>query len=731
MTSSPEAANLFLRAVVCILIGIFLFGGYQVIRTEMRASEGPLPLFYRSYLNDAEGRSSEDRIRGGTELLSPLPAFQTKLAPLKSPRRVREDRGRASDEDGTLRPKRRDTRRQWYKFRQRRWVTPPPAQQDRGVPKEPKFKMAVTEGCEPATIQGVVWSDENSNGIRDPVEPLVEGISVKLLVDTDGDANIDNLVTSMFTDAQGGYVFTEVDPCQPNYTIQFVPGPFSTWTVHDAGDDDTIDSDPLPTQFGLTPFFQIAADTSVTGIDAGLVPRKLDYDTWQANVPGAGDDPFSNNDQDLYVDLIEYALCLDPNSGTPDIVGVSSDRAGFTVTKDPSGSLQAHYTRPVGGADGVTYELQHSHDRVAWTAVPEITTIRVELGPAVERVTYLDLEEDEAVTRNGGFLRLAITLTATGETAFTPEYGWQAMAITPGFQTFSPSFFEPEVYAGGFAALGSDSLLLLGETPFDSSTLDPDLPYFAEIVSGSGNGRRYVIDRAASSADTLVIDLAAPPNTHGQLTGLSDGRLVIRPASTLRGIFDTETFHGSLSPGMADQLSFFESDRFTSYFLLDNGAIKQWTGVADTSLADAGNRAILPGDGVFVRREGATVELLTIGMVRQANLALRLDGEFNLVGFAWSLAASPQALGLLEAAFQGDTNPAIADQIQRWEGDGSVGALGYASAFLLDDGSSQRFWTDVDDLTLADLNQRSFLAPSRACFIRRMGAPVVATIRLP
>jgi hypothetical protein len=106
-----------------------------------------------------------------------------------------------------------------------------------------------------------VWNDINNNGIQDPNETGVAGVTVTLY-------DVNNLpVAYTITDADGLYNFANVNP--GTYSVGFslpIGYVFSTPTQ---GADTEKDSDPNTTS-GITATFTVVAGQSRTDIDAGI-----------------------------------------------------------------------------------------------------------------------------------------------------------------------------------------------------------------------------------------------------------------------------------------------------------------------------------------------------------------------------------------------------------------------------------------------------------------------------
>jgi ELWxxDGT repeat protein len=110
---------------------------------------------------------------------------------------------------------------------------------------------------------GLVWVDANANGTREDGEAALAGVTVQLL-----DAN-KNLLASTTTDANGSYVFLNLDPGAAYY-VRFVAPENYTFSLQDQGQDDTVDSDADPNS-GRTDVLDIALGTDALYVDAGLV----------------------------------------------------------------------------------------------------------------------------------------------------------------------------------------------------------------------------------------------------------------------------------------------------------------------------------------------------------------------------------------------------------------------------------------------------------------------------
>ena len=63
-----------------------------------------------------------------------------------------------------------------------------------------------------AVIGDYLWSDADNDGVQDPGEPGIGGVTIQLLADYDEDENYTDVVTTTTTAADGSYLFMNLDP---------------------------------------------------------------------------------------------------------------------------------------------------------------------------------------------------------------------------------------------------------------------------------------------------------------------------------------------------------------------------------------------------------------------------------------------------------------------------------------------------------------------------------------
>jgi len=122
-----------------------------------------------------------------------------------------------------------------------------------------------------AQLGDQVFLDENNNGINDPGEPGIEGVTVNLL-----DEAL-NIVETTTTDANGNFLFTTPPG---TFTVEFVPPANLSPTQSFQGNDPAIDSNADPANNRSEPVTLGPGDSDLT-IDAGLVefvPAPIDIE---------------------------------------------------------------------------------------------------------------------------------------------------------------------------------------------------------------------------------------------------------------------------------------------------------------------------------------------------------------------------------------------------------------------------------------------------------------------
>ena len=113
-----------------------------------------------------------------------------------------------------------------------------------------------------------VWDDRDQNGVQDPGEPALSGVSVRLY--DQANTRLDS--GTNVTDATGFYLFDRLSNI--NYRVEFVLPATYLFTADTTGLDDTIDSDPNPLT-GQTPLISLVARPPQLPANFGGRPETL------------------------------------------------------------------------------------------------------------------------------------------------------------------------------------------------------------------------------------------------------------------------------------------------------------------------------------------------------------------------------------------------------------------------------------------------------------------------
>lgn len=149
-----------------------------------------------------------------------------------------------------------------------------------------------------ASLGDCVWYDENENGIQDPGESGVAGITVSLYDGSGG------FISSQTTNLLGKYLFDELTP--GDYSVKFTGlGPGWVFTNKDTGTNDGIDSD-ADVSTGATITTTLDPNENDLTWDAGIyIPKaslgdKVWYDTDEDGEQDLGENGVSGVDVHLY-----------------------------------------------------------------------------------------------------------------------------------------------------------------------------------------------------------------------------------------------------------------------------------------------------------------------------------------------------------------------------------------------------------------------------------------------
>ena len=198
-----------------------------------------------------------------------------------------------------------------------------------------------------ASVNGLVWDDQNGNGLIDPAEPFAQGIAVTL---TDADGN--SLRT--YTDVNGQYTFSNL-AASDNYTVQIDPTANPTYVndrltlEHALPNPDGLPDSYADTITGTTSSFSLLAGQSVVNLDAGLT----------ANAPpvGVADSYSGVRDHTLTVNSASGVLANDTDADGDSLTAtLVNGPVNGTLVLNPDGSFVYTPNSGFAGIDTFTYQ---------------------------------------------------------------------------------------------------------------------------------------------------------------------------------------------------------------------------------------------------------------------------------------------------------------------------------------------------------------------------------------
>jgi hypothetical protein len=549
-----------------------------------------------------------------------------------------------------------------------------------------------------------------------------------------------------------------LDPGRPvagtSYDVPPGPGTLSLGSPETTPDylgDPSAVTNPYYLTFVLEPGDQLVINNNLPLI----VDKPNRWNAWQAaNSASLATQtaPGENRDGDLYDNLLEYALCLDPGTGTPLLVSDPTKRGGFCVDAG-TGMLDAFFTRPLGGISDVTYTLEVSPalgNPTMWTDVTSVSPTITSNGDGSETVRYVDLEKIDGTTTEGvnlsggiGFARLRVELDdgVTAATSHTEVFGWSVRAAQAECETCSDPFVPKEVFSGTVDSAGGAGNVLLDLTTSAGAVSIADQlgtrPYYVEILDGSYEGHRFEV--AGGSATGLTLQAGAARNTLAPIPDLGGALLALRAHRVLDDVVsavefvDTVTPSNNNDPATAGRTLFFDNGTgWSTYFAYDAaGTISPyWTSADNSGLENVGN-ATLSGDpddelvivdscrAFYTHPKAHAVDILMVGVVREWDFACPLVAGYNFVGSGYPLLQSPDGRDMSLSYFSGSADPATADQIEFWLADGpTFGVMAYESHFRVLAGGIYDYWTTQENSSLQNENTSPLFEIQHGAFIR-------------
>ncbi|MEZ5323648.1 MAG: SdrD B-like domain-containing protein [Verrucomicrobiales bacterium] len=607
-------------------------------------------------------------------------------------------------------------------------------------------------------------------------------------------------VTTLKTGADGEYQFTVANTTsgEQTYTLSITPpAGYEVDTAYLSGTPYNPTSSPVPNSLGAGEDAATGSLTSGTGTtfytqltlhpDDPLVinnniPLKkktlANFEAWEtefAATLGGDIGVTANGDGDLYSNLLEYALCLDPSTG------IASHPPFCVEYNSVTGKYEASFIRQSGSHADISYTLEARDtyvgagpDTVEWLTSAADMNVAAGLvtvtsnGDGTETVKHSDLETIAGMNGGEGYVRLRIDGTSgsiNGETDYSKTFGWFEQTVGTQCETCGDPFVKKESFSGTIDSVN------IGAGTIDVSTsvgtgsfadlINGAKNYYIEVLDGANEGHRLELDEAATvggDGSTLHINLDVSTSTTegnyntdalADLTDLAGALIVLREHRVIDELFPVSDFVATNTHVSADRLLFFNAaSSFNIYWAYDGSAhddVTRWA--SRTSYDDQGQiRVIRPCEGFFIHPQNGGLTVRYVGMVRENALACPLKSGWNFVGNSWPADRQPapdQAgvlpenvavandLGITIAnGFTGSLSRSSSDQIQLWKADdpANLGAQGYTGYHLLNGDLTslglgvRSHWNAIGSTGLLDANGAVMLKAGRGMFLKQQSA---------
>ncbi|MCF7826809.1 MAG: choice-of-anchor D domain-containing protein, partial [Candidatus Marinimicrobia bacterium] len=129
------------------------------------------------------------------------------------------------------------------------------------------IEEGIDAGYKATGVGDFIWDDLNNNGDQDYGEPGIPGLTVELVLSSNG-----STVNTTISNAFGRYSFTNVTPASYRIRVSNKPGGYN-FVSRNSGATDAVDSDVDAS--GLSDLFTVSANNFNSTVDAGLTQQSV------------------------------------------------------------------------------------------------------------------------------------------------------------------------------------------------------------------------------------------------------------------------------------------------------------------------------------------------------------------------------------------------------------------------------------------------------------------------
>ena len=362
------------------------------------------------------------------------------------------------------------------------------------------------------------------------------------------------------------------------------------------------------TTYTLVATNAVGTASSAFTVTVEAAPAGPTYAEWVAAF-GASGSISADGDGDSYPEGLEYALGLNPASGSANLSTVPGANPAIARAVRMERSVAAAgdrrydlvFTRPKAVPSSASYWLEKSGDLENWSIIANLNGRGATDAADVLDIIVTDLGDGTEEVRAGlryfetSYLRLLLFLPG-GEVRSAP-FGWIKRPLHREYNLIAPPFAREALFGGNFTVAAG------GVTDAAAAwAMNQWVGYEAQIVSGPAAG--LMVEITGNTPKQLAFGKASAPVLQ-LLATAGSGRYVIRQAHTLGSLFGEHNEVVLLpgEPAGGDIVSFLNSDSsFSDYYYRSSGlGGRGWRGVADP-FADESSRKLPTGEGFFLFR---------------------------------------------------------------------------------------------------------------------------------